>query len=426
GVSGNVNHVFEYYGEGVASLRVEERFTICNMGAELGVTTSLFPSDAQTKAFLERLGRGSDFIALQHEHPSFDTTYTLDLSTVDVMIAKPYAPDNVVPIAELVGMPVDQVCIGSCTNASFHDLAKAAQMLRGKQVHPNVSLTLSCGSKAVMEQLAQAGYLQDFIVAGARILECACGPCIGMGQAPKAGGVSLRTFNRNFKGRSGTADALVYLASVESATLAAIAGCIQNPMGITHEDVEARVQPSSEPLLCYPSLEQKPIVYGANIKPLPKSSPLPNQLSTTLLALLPDNVSTDHIIPATAKVLPYRSNLEKLSTFAFSSIAPQLVSKAKQHHGGVVFAGSNYGQGSSREHAALVLVALGIRVVVAQSFARIHRANLINFGILPLVYEDETLRSQVSEDERIEFEFSNLEQEHQLLATTSRGERLKL
>ncbi len=387
-VKGGVGKIFEYTGEGIKTLSVPERSTITNMGAELGATTSLFPSDENTKEFLEKQGRGEDYIPLAPDEDAvYDEVIDIDLSTLEPLCAAPHSPDNVKPISEFKDIKVDQVCIGSCTNSSFTDLCNVANILRGKKVHPDVSLTISFGSKQVLTMLAQNGALADIIASGARLLESACGPCIGMGQSPKSDGVSLRTFNRNFYGRSGTLSAGVYIVSPETAAISAINGKISNAMDVDYERVslpDSYLIDDSGILL--PDFDvNKPIIKGPNIKDVPVGKPL-SPIHKRVMIKVDDNITTDHIIPGGSTVLPYRSNIEKISEFTFSQIDPDFASRCHEHDGGIIIAGENYGQGSSREHAALTPLYLGIRAVIAKSYARIHKQNLINSAIIPLTF----------------------------------------
>ncbi|MFN3532435.1 MAG: aconitate hydratase [Candidatus Brocadia sp.] len=406
-VKGGVGKIFEYGGEGVKTLSVTERATITNMGAELGALTSLFPSDAQTKKYLKMQGRESVWKPLKADASAkYDEVIEVDLSTLEPLIARPHSPDNVCKVSEMKGTKVHQVCIGSCTNSSYHDLMVAAAMLKGRKVHSDVSLTISPGSKQVLEMIAKNGALTDMIAAGARVIEVACGPCIGMGQAPPSGGVSVRSFNRNFEGRSGTADAQVYLSSSETAVATAISGFIADPREFGEPiiikypkrfiiDDSMIIPPSERP-------EEVTIVRGPNIKPLPKKEPLPDTLTGDVLLKVGDNITTDHIMPAGAKVLPLRSNIPAISEFVFEKVDREFVKRAKEKGGGFLIGGVNYGQGSSREHAALAPMYLGVKAVIARSFARIHRANLINFGILPLTFEDESDYNLCDQGDRIE------------------------
>ncbi len=391
-VKGGVGAILEWGGPGVASLSVPERATITNMGTELGATTSIFPSDEVTREFLKAQGREADFTPLSSDPDAeYDQVISIDLSTLKPMIACPHSPDNVVCVESLAGTKVDQVCIGSCTNSSLMDLLKVAAMLKGKTIHPNVSLSISPGSRQVLTMLADCNALSDILASGARVLECACGPCIGMGFSPNSGGVSLRTFNRNFLGRSGTKDGQVYLVSPETAVAAALTGCITDPTTldapvITMPD-QFKVDDSSVLAPAKPG-EEVEVLRGPNIKEFPKSKPFTDQLEATLVLKVGDNITTDHIMPAGAKILPYRSNIPFMSQFCFQVCDPEFPERAKAAGNGIIVGGSNYGQGSSREHAALVPMYLGIRCVIAKSFARIHEANLINAGILPLTFEN--------------------------------------
>ena len=391
GVKGGVGAIIEYSGEGVKTLSVPERATITNMGAELGATSSIFPSDENTREFLVAEGRESDFTPLSaDEDASYDAEYTIDLSGLSPLAACPHSPDNVKTVESLSGMKIDQVCIGSCTNSSLSDMLKVAKILKGKTVHPDVSLSISPGSKQVYTMLAECGALADMIAAGARILECACGPCIGMGFSPKSAGVSLRTFNRNFLARSGTADASVYLVSPETAAASAISGIFTDPREL---EGDSRVELPKH-FLINDNLIENPIdehlsesvtvERGPNIKPIPKGKEPDESLDCEIILKVGDNITTDHIMPAGSKILPYRSNVPKLSEFCFTVCDSDFPSRAKRCGGGIILGGHNYGQGSSREHAALVPLYLGVRAVIAKSFARIHMANLINFGIVPM------------------------------------------
>ncbi len=395
-VKGGVGKIIEYGGEGVKTLTVPERATITNMGAELGATTSIFPSDEITRQFLQAQGRGDQWAELSSDpDAAYDETLTIDLSSLEPLAACPHSPDAVKPVSGLAGMKVDQVCIGSCTNSSYLDMMRVAAVLKGKTVHPQVSLSVACGSKQVFNMLAENGALADMIAAGARILECACGPCIGMGQSPNSGGVSLRTFNRNFEGRSGTADGQVYLVSPETAAASAIAGSLTDPRSLG-EPVKVElperflindnmiVPPIEEALM-----ETVEVKRGPNIKPLPIAGPLEESIRRRAVLKVEDNITTDHIMPAGAKILPYRSNIPYLSQFCFAVCDKSFPERCKAAGGGVIIAGHNYGQGSSREHAALVPLYLGVKAVAAKSYARIHAANLANTGILPLQFVNE-------------------------------------
>ncbi len=385
-VKGGVNKVIEYYGDGVKTLSVPERATICNMGAELGATSSVFPSDEVTKHFLKIQGREQDFKELKADEGCvYDENYTIDLATLNASASCPNSPDNVKEVKELKDIKVDQVLIGSCTNSSYYDFIKVASILKGKKIHKDVSLGIAPGSQQVLQMITKNGILDILLEAGARILESACGPCIGMGQSPATDAVSLRTFNRNFYGRSGTNSAKVYLVSPEVAALSAINGYISDPLGQKalpefSLDVD---YPKCDSLLYKPEFKSE-IVMGPNIKPLPKFSPIGHNFDAKVMISLEDNITTDHIMPAGAKVLPYRSNIEKISEFVFSNIDEGFSKRCLDNNGGVIVAKQNYGQGSSREHAAIAPRYLGIKAVIAASFARIHKKNLINFGILPI------------------------------------------
>lgn len=390
-VKGGVEAIIEWGGEGVKTLSVPERATITNMGTETGATTSIFPSDEVTREFLKAEGREEAWTELKSDDDAvYDKIIEIDLSELEPMIACPHSPDNVKKVSELKGVKVDQVCIGSCTNSSLYDMLKVAKILKGKVVNPDVSLSVSPGSKQVLAMLADCGALSDILAAGARVLECACGPCIGMGFSPNSGGVSLRTFNRNFEGRSGTADGQVYLVSPETAAASALTGYITNPMtlgdGIKVQMPETfKIDDSAiEPPLPPEKAAEVEIQRGPNIKPFPDGDPLPDQFKAELVLKVGDNITTDHIMPAGSKILPYRSNIPHLSQYCFGVCDETFPNRAKAAGRSIVLGGSNYGQGSSREHAALVPLYLGVRVVIAKSFARIHAANLINAGILPL------------------------------------------
>ena len=394
-VKGGVGKIFEYGGEGVKTLSVPERATITNMGTELGATSSVFPSDEITLDFLRRENRESDFTSLCADADAeYDEIIKIDLSSVVPLAACPHSPDNVVPVSELAGTKVDQCCIGSCTNSSYDDLMKAAAILKGGTAARNVSLTVSPGSKQVLKLIAANGALADIIGAGARVLECACGPCIGMGQSPCSGGVSLRTFNRNFYGRSGTKDAGVYLVSPETAAASALAGVITDPRtvkGIEKIPLPASFKPDDNmviPPLPAEEAKKVAVVKGPNIKPFPVGKALEEDLVSEVTLCVGDNITTDHIMPAGAKILPYRSNVPYLSQFCFTVCDADFPKRMGEKGTGMIIGGSNYGQGSSREHAALAPLHLGVRCVAAVSFARIHRANLINNGILPLEFAD--------------------------------------
>lgn len=390
-VKGGVGKIFEYTGPGIKSLSVPERSTITNMGAELGATTSLFPSDENTFEYLDKQGRGSDYIALgPDEDAVYDEVLEINLDELEPLLAAPHSPDNIHPVKKFAGTKVDQVCVGSCTNSSFTDLCNVANIMRGKTVHPDVSFTVSFGSKQVLSMLARNGALADLIASGARLLESACGPCIGMGQAPPSGGVSLRTFNRNFQGRSGTFNSFVYLVSPETAAVSALTGYISDATDVPYEKT---TMPDSylidDSMVVAPDFDpDKPIVKGPNIKSVPVGRSLGEMVKRVMIKV-GDNITTDHIAPAGSRVLPYRSNIEKISEFCFEPLDENFYSRCKEHDGGFIIGGSNYGQGSSREHAALAPLHLGIRAVIAKSYARIHHQNLINAGIIPFIFENE-------------------------------------
>ena len=395
-VKGGVGRIIEYAGEGVKTLSVPERATITNMGTELGATTSIFPSDEITKAFLEAQGRGDCWVELKSDEDAvYDEVMDLDLSALEPLAACPHSPDAVKSVRELGPIHIDQCCIGSCTNSSYLDMMRVASILKGKTVHPDVDLTIGCGSKQVYNMLALNGALADIIAAGARVLECTCGPCIGMGQSPRSGGVSLRTFNRNFEGRSGTADGQVYLVSPETAAASALAGVLTDPR--TLGDYEPIALPEqfliNDNMILPPApeseMDQVEIQRGPNIKPFPVSQALPESIEKKAILKVGDNITTDHIMPAGAKILPFRSNIPYLSQFCFGVCDKEFPERCKAAGGGIIIGGSNYGQGSSREHAALVPLYLGVKAVVAKSYARIHCANLANAGLIPLQFNDE-------------------------------------
>ena len=391
-VKGGVGKILEYTGPGVAFLTVPERATITNMGAELGATSSIFPSDEQTLAFLRAQGREGDWIPLSADKDAeYDQTLDIDLSSLVPLTAQPHSPDHVIPVGELGTIPVQQVAIGSCTNSSYQDLMRVASILKGKTVHSGVSLVISPGSRQVVTMLAENGALTDLLDAGARLLENTCGPCIGMGQSPSSGAVSVRTFNRNFLGRSGTLDAQIYLASPEVAAASAITGTITDPriLGEAPQIAMPDRFRLDDSMILPPGHPDTPIVRGPNIKPFPMAPVLFEQAFLSVMLKLGDNITTDDIMPAGAQVLPLRSNIPAISNFVFAKIDPTYPAAAKEAGQSMIVAGHNYGQGSSREHAALAPMYLGIRAVLAKSFARIHRANLINFGILPLTFVNE-------------------------------------
>ena len=394
-VKGGVGAIIEWGGEGIKYLSVPERATITNMGTELGATTSIFPSDEVTKKFLEAEGRAEDYTELSSDPDAvYDRVIDINLDELKPMIACPHSPDNVVTVESLKGTKVDQVCIGSCTNSSLFDMLKVAAMLKGKTISPSVSLSISPGSKQVLSMLADCGALSDILASGARVLECACGPCIGMGFSPNSAGVSLRTFNRNFIGRSGTADAQVYLVSPETAVAAALTGEITDPR-LLGDNIEVKMPESfklDDSAVIAPATPDEAkdieVIRGPNIKPFPKSAPQEDSLTAELVLKVGDNITTDHIMPAGAKILPYRSNIPHLSQFCFGVCDESFPERAKALGKSIIVGGSNYGQGSSREHAALVPMYLGVRAVITKSFARIHVANLINAGIMPLTFKN--------------------------------------
>ena len=402
-VKGGVGKIIEYGGEGVKTLSVPERATITNMGAELGASTSVFPSDDVTRAFMKAQGREQDWVELSADADAvYDEVVDIDLSSLRPLAACPHSPDNVKAVEDLGPLPVNQCCIGSCTNSSLMDMLKVAAILKGKTVHPDVSLSIAPGSKQVYNMLAENGALADLIAAGARILECACGPCIGMGQSPNSGGISLRTFNRNFEGRSGTADAQVYLVSPEVAAASALTGVLTDPRTLG----EAPVVTLPERFLINDNMIVPPadeadmdaveIVRGPNLKPFPKTAPLPETVEAPVLLKVGDNITTDHIMPAGAKILPLRSNIPAISEHCFVRCDEEFPARCKKQGKGIIIGGSNYGQGSSREHAALAPLYLGIKAVIVKSFARIHVANLINAGILPLTFKNEADYDRIS------------------------------
>ena len=409
-VKGGVGKVIEYSGEALKTLTVPDRATITNMGAELGATTSIFPSDEITRAFLKAQDREEDYTELKADADAvYDEKITIDLSALEPLAACPHMPDNVKTLDEIGPIKVDQVCIGSCTNSSYTDMMKAAAILKGKQVAENVSLVIAPGSKQVFNMLAENGALSDMIAAGARILECACGPCIGMGQSPATNAVSLRTNNRNFFGRSGTKSADIYLVSPEVAAVSAITGVLTSPLTLPAEKLEElKIEMPSHFMIndnmVVPPAENSAdveVVRGPNIQPFPINVELPEEVKGEALLKMEDNITTDHIMPSTAKLLPYRSNIPYLSDYCLSPVDETFPARAKAAGGGFLVAGQNYGQGSSREHAALVPLYLGIKGVIAKSFARIHMANLINSGILPLVFVNEADYDAVAQGDQL-------------------------
>ena len=402
-VKGGVGKIIEYGGEGVKTLTVPERATITNMGAELGATTSIFPSDEITREFLKAQGREEDYTELSSDPDAvYDEVIDIDLSALKPMAACPHSPDNVKTIEELAGGKIDQVCIGSCTNSSYLDLMRVAAILKGKTVHPDVSLAIAPGSKQVYNMLALNGALGDLIAAGARILECACGPCIGMGQSPNSKGISLRTFNRNFEGRSGTADGQIYLVSPETAAASAITGVFTDPTTLG-EELKIELPEKfliNDNMVTPPAAEEDmdkvEVLRGPNIKPFPTTKPMEDTIKASCALKVGDNITTDHIMPAGAKILPLRSNIPAISNYCFTVCDKDFPERAKMLGSSVIVGGANYGQGSSREHAALAPLYLGVKAVLVKSFARIHRSNLINAGILPLTFVNESDYDKIS------------------------------
>ena len=412
-VSGGVGKIFEYGGEGVAGLSVPERSTITNMGAELGATSSLFPSDAQTKRFLSVQGREGVWQPLQADpRARYTDCVSIDLAALEPLIAMPHSPDQVRPVAECTGVRVNQVVIGSCTNSSYQDLARVAQVLRNRRVHPAVDLVITPGSRQVLQELVISGALGHLIAAGARVLEPACGPCIGMGQAPPSGGVSIRTFNRNFKGRSGTLDAEIYLCSPETAVASALAGEITDPRSLGEEITitwPKRFSAGRDLIIPPPEHpETVEVIRGTGIRPLPEFPPMPAEITGEVLIKLGDDVTTDAILPAGAQVLPLRSNIPAIAEFVFSRLDSFFAARAREKRGGIIVGGANYGQGSSREHAAIAPRYLGIKAVVAISFARIHLANLINFGVIPLLFADPADYQRIEQGDQVVIQLRDL------------------
>ena len=410
-VKGGVGKVIEYCGEGVKTLSVPERATITNMGAELGATTSIFPSDEITLEFLKAQGRADVWKELAADGDAvYDEELTIDLSAIEPAAACPHSPDNIKSVTEIGSMKIDQVCIGSCTNSSYQDMMKVAHILKGKTVHPDVSLSIAPGSKQVLGMLAENGALYDMIDAGARILESACGPCIGMGQSPNSGGISLRTFNRNFEGRSGTKDGQVYLVSPETAAISAITGVLTDPRTIgTMPEIPMPEQfkindNMIEPPIDEANMDSVEILRGPNIKPYPDTAPLSDEISCECSLKVGDNITTDHIMPAGAKILPLRSNIPKISEHCFAVCDESFPERAKALGSSIIVGGANYGQGSSREHAALAPLYLGVKIVLVKSFARIHRSNLINAGILPFTFVNEADYDKISQGDKLSCE----------------------
>ncbi len=434
-VKGGVGAIIEWGGEGVATLSVPERATITNMGTELGATTSIFPSDEVTHAFLISQGRGEDYIPLSSDPDAvYDRIIDIDLSTLEPLLACPHSPDNIKPASALSDIKVDQVCIGSCTNSSLRDMLRVAAILKGKTIDPSVSLSVSPGSKQVLTMLAECGALSDILASGARVLECACGPCIGMGFSPNSAGVSLRTFNRNFEGRSGTKDGQVYLVSPELAAASALTGYITDPrtLGDYPEIEMPEAFKIDDTAVILPATEAQAdaveILRGPNIKPFPTTAPLQDTIKAPLTLKVGDNITTDHIMPAGAKILPYRSNIPHLSQFCFAVCDESFPARAKEAGASILVGGNNYGQGSSREHAALVPLYLGVKAVVAKSFARIHVANLINAGILALTFENPEDYDKLTQDDSLELRDvkSALESGSMILHNLTKNESYRL
>lgn len=434
-VKGGVGAIIEWGGEGVKTLSVPERATITNMGAELGATTSIFPSDEVTREFLKAEGREADFTPLASDEDAvYDKIIDINLSELKPLIACPHSPDNVVTVESLKGTKVDQVCIGSCTNSSLYDMLKVAALLKGRTISPDVSLSISPGSKQVLSMLADCGALSDILASGARVLECACGPCIGMGFSPNSGGISLRTFNRNFEGRSGTKDAKVYLVSPETAVAAALTGEITDPMLLGRMPKvtmpEAFKIDDSAVLPPAPEAEAASvkILRGPNIKPFPDSCPQEDELKAGVSLKVGDNITTDHIMPAGAKILPYRSNIPHLSQYCFEVCDKEFPERAKAMGSSIIVGGNNYGQGSSREHAALVPLYLGVKAVITKGFARIHAANLINAGIMPLTFAHPDDYEKINQEDEIRITgiFKGMESGEMTLEDLTNGEKIKL
>ena len=434
-VKGGVGAIIEWGGEGIKSLSVPERATITNMGTELGATTSIFPSDEVTRAFLKAEGREADYVPLSSDADAeYDRIIDINLDELKPLIACPHSPDNIVTVESLKGTKVDQVCIGSCTNSSLLDMLKVAALLKGKTIKPSVSLSISPGSKQVLTMLADCGALSDIIASGARVLECACGPCIGMGFSPNSGGVSLRTFNRNFEGRSGTADGKVYLVSPETAVAAALTGEITDPRLLGEMPVVTMPEAFkiNDNAILPPASEEDAVnvevLRGPNIKPFPTEKPQQDTFSAEVALKVGDNITTDHIMPAGAKILPYRSNIPHLSQFCFGVCDTAFPERAKALQESIIVGGSNYGQGSSREHAALVPMYLGVRVVITKSFARIHVANLINAGIMPLTFKNPDDYDKLSQGDKLSLSdiFAGMDQGEMTLKNETTGESVTL
>ncbi len=434
-VKGGVGYIIEWGGEGIKTLSVPQRATITNMGTELGATTSIFPSDEITKAFLESQGRGEDFVPLSSDEDAvYDRIIDINLSELKPLLACPHSPDNIKAAEDLSDIKVDQVCIGSCTNSSLADMLKVAAILKGKTIDPSVSLSVSPGSKQVLTMLADCGALSDIIASGARVLECACGPCIGMGFSPNSAGVSLRTFNRNFEGRSGTKDGQVYLVSPELAAASALTGYITDPrtLGECPEITIPEKFKINDSAIILPATEEEAkdveVLRGPNIKPFPEGEPLTDTLLAPLTLKVGDNITTDHIMPAGPKILPYRSNIPYLSKFCFGVCDEAFPERALKSGKSIIVGGSNYGQGSSREHAALVPLYLGVKAVIAKSFARIHAANLINAGIIPLTFKNPDDYDKLSQGDELEISglFEALKSGCAILTDKTTGDEFEL
>lgn len=414
-VKGGTGYIMEYSGEGVKSLSLTDRATICNMGAELGATTSIFPTDENTRMYLRSQNREDDYIKLEADpDASYDETIDIDLSEIEPAVARPHYPDQYMKVSDLGKIKVDQVAIGSCTNSSYEDLMKVASILKDRTVHPDVSLVISPGSATILEKISENGALATFIKAGARVLESGCGPCIGMGQAPKAGAISIRSFNRNFKGRSGTMDAQIYLASPETCAVSAVMGYIADPREISYEtDFDKNVSFNQSQAYFIKPIEDrskrvKETIKGKNIKDFPKAEKL-KDIEKKVIYKAGDGITTDDICPSSAKLLPFRSNIAYLSDFAFTTKISDFKERCEKYRGGIILAGENYGQGSSREHAALIPLYLGIKAVVVKSFARIHRSNLINNAIIPLEFVDPADYDKI--DEYDDIRISNIRED---------------
>lgn len=429
-VKGGVGKIYEYSGEGVQNLSVPQRATITNMGAELGATTSIFPSDEKTREYFIAENRLSDWVELKaDEDCEYEYTIEIDLNELEPMVAAPHSPDNIMSCREVGRIKVDQVAIGSCTNSSYEDLMKVASILRGKKVADGVSLVIAPGSRQVMEMIARNGALGDIISSGARILENSCGPCIGMGQSPGTDAISIRTFNRNFYGRSGTNSAQVYLASPEVAAVSAVYGCLMDPRDIDFDvnfdnlAIDKFIIDDSMIISPADNGSEVEVVRGPNIKPFPLNSELKNSIKGKIIIKTEDNITTDHIMPSNAKLLPYRSNIPYLSNFCFNTVDENFAERAKENDGGFIVGGDNYGQGSSREHAALAPLYLGIKGVVAKSFARIHKANLINSGIIPMVFKNSSDYDLIDQMDELVIEeiFDGLKNGELLIKDISKG-----